>query len=129
MGQNYSRVYQCNVQQQLSYSEMIHRDTMMNKTVIQYWNKTVTHLHDYVNLHGAGQETVIVVTVVVVIGVLCMVIAVACMVSIKYKFGGGSIFQEGLGVSLNITIFLQWWARCRRPDLREQSNDVLLEHM
>ena len=44
------------------------------------------------------------VTVVVVIRVLCMVIAVACMVSIKYKLGGGSIFQEGLGVSLNISI-------------------------
>ena len=102
---------------------------MMNKTVIQYRNKTVTHLHDHVHLHGAGQETVIVVTVIVVIRVLCMVIAVACMVSIKYKFGGGSIFQEGFGVSLNITIILQWWARCRRTDLREQSNDVLLERM
>ena len=88
MGQNYSGVYQCNVQQQLSYCEMNHRDTMMNKTVIQYRNKTVTHPHDHVHLHRAGQETVIVVTVVVVIRVLCMVIAVACMVSIKYKFGG-----------------------------------------
>ena len=88
MGQNYSGVYQCNVQQQLSYSETNHRETMMNKTVIQYRNKTVTYLHDHVHLHGAGQETVIVVTVVVVIRVLCMVIAVACMVSIKYKCGG-----------------------------------------
>ena len=128
MGQNCSGVYKCNVQQQLSYSETNHRDTMMNKTVIQYQNKMVTHLHDHVHLHGPGQETVIVVTVVVVIGVLCMVIAVACMVSIKYKFGG-SIFQEGFGVSLNITIILQWWARRHRTDLRGQSNDVLLEPM
>ena len=94
MGQNYSGVYQCNVQEQLSYCEMNHRDTMMNKTVIQYRNKTVTHPHDYVHLHRAGQETVIVVTVVVVIRVLCMVIAVACMVSIRYTFGGGVYFKR-----------------------------------
>ena len=88
MGQNYSGVYKCNVQQQLSYSETNHRDTIMNKTVIQYRNKTMTHVHDHVHLHGPGQETIIVVTVIVVIGVLCMVIVVAYMVSIKYKFGG-----------------------------------------
>ena len=129
MGQNYSGVYKCNVQQQLSYSETNHRDTIMNKTVIQNRNKTMTHVHDHVHLHGPGQETIIVVTVIVVIGVLCMVIAVAYMVSIKYKFGGGSIFQEGFGVSLNITIILQWWARHRRTDLRAQFNDVLLERM
>ena len=48
----------------------------------------VTHLHDHVHLHGPGQETIVVMPAIVVIGALCMVIVVACMVSIKYRAGG-----------------------------------------
>ena len=72
----------------------------MNKTVIQYRNKTISnyhdHTHDHVHLHGPGDWASLLIAVIVRVGVVITVIAVACLVSYKKvimlgteKYGGG----------------------------------------
>ena len=72
----------------------------MNKTVIQYRNKTISHYHDHahdhVHLHGPGDWASLLIAVIVMVGVIIAVIAVACLVSNKKaislgaeKYGGG----------------------------------------
>ena len=59
----------------------------MNKTVIQYRNKTISHYHDHahdhVHLHGPGDWASLLIAVIVMVGVIIAVIAVACLVSAK----------------------------------------------
>ena len=59
----------------------------MNKTVIQYRNKTISHYHDHahdhVHLHGPGDWASLLIAVIVMVGVIIAVIAVACLVSNK----------------------------------------------
>ena len=74
---------------------------IMNKTVIQYRNKTISHYHDHahdhVHIHGPGDWASLLIAVIVMVGVIIAVIAVACLVSAKnvisvgaekYKKGG-----------------------------------------
>ena len=71
----------------------------MNKTVIQYRNKTISNYHDYthdhVHLHGPGDWASLLIAVIVMVGVIIAVTAVACLVSYKKviilggeKYGG-----------------------------------------
>ena len=71
----------------------------MNKTVIQYRNKTISHYHDHahdhIHLHGLGDWASLLIAVIVMVGVIIAVIAVACLVSCKKaiilgteKYGG-----------------------------------------
>ena len=71
----------------------------MNKTVIQYRNKTISHYHDHahdhVHLHGPGDWASLLIAVIVMVGTIIAVIAVACLVSNKEsnylgaeKYGG-----------------------------------------
>ena len=59
----------------------------MNKTVIQYRNKTISHYHDHahdhVHLHGLGDWASLLIAVIVMVGIIIAVIAVACLVSTK----------------------------------------------
>ena len=59
----------------------------MNKTVIQYRNKTISnyhdHTHDHVHLHGSGDWASLLIAVIVMVGVIIAVTAVACLVSYK----------------------------------------------
>ena len=59
----------------------------MNKTVIQYRNKTISnyhdHTHDHVHLHGPGDWASLLIAVIVMIGFIITMIAVACLVSYK----------------------------------------------
>ena len=59
----------------------------MNKTVIQYRNKTISHFHDHahdhIHLHGLGDWASLLIAVIVMVGVIIAVIAVACLVSNK----------------------------------------------
>ena len=59
----------------------------MNKTVIQYRNKTISnyhdHTHDHVHLHGPGDWASLLIAVIVMVGFIIAVIAVACLVSYK----------------------------------------------
>ena len=57
----------------------------MNKTIIQFCNKTVTNLHDHkhVHLHGPGDWASIIIAVIIVMGVIIVVSVVACLVSIE----------------------------------------------
>ena len=72
----------------------------MNKTVIQYRNKTISnyhdHTHDHVHLHGPRDWASLLIAVIVMVGVIITMIAVACLVSYKKviilgaeKYGGG----------------------------------------
>ena len=74
----------------------------MNKTVIQYRNKTISHYHDHahdhVHLHGPGDWASLLIAVIVMVGVIITVIAVACLVSNKKaiirgaeKYGGAEV--------------------------------------
>ena len=73
----------------------------MNKTVIQYRNKTITHYHDHVHLHSPGDWASLWIAAIVMIGVIIAVTAVACLVSNKkviflcgadkYGVGGGGL--------------------------------------
>ena len=71
----------------------------MNKTVIQYRNKTISnyhdHTHDHVHLHGPGDWASLLIAVIVMVGIIIAVIAVAYLVSHKKviilgteKYGG-----------------------------------------
>ena len=57
--------------------------TTMNKTIIQYRNKTISnyhdHTHDHVHLHGPGDWASLLIAVIVMVDV----IVVACLVSYK----------------------------------------------
>ena len=59
----------------------------MNKTVIQYRNKTISHYHDHahdhIHLQGPGDWASLLIAVIVMVGVIITVIAVACLVSNK----------------------------------------------
>ena len=55
----------------------------MNKTVIQYRNKTITHYHDHVHLYSPGDWASLLIAAIVMVGVIIAVIAVACLVSNK----------------------------------------------
>ena len=59
----------------------------MNKTVIQYRNKTISnyhdHTHDHVHLHGPGDWASLLIAVIVMVGFIIAVIVVACLVSYK----------------------------------------------
>ena len=59
----------------------------MNKTVIQYRNKTISnyhdHTHDHVHLHGPGDWASLLIAVIVMLGVIIAMILVACLVSYK----------------------------------------------
>ena len=57
----------------------------MNKTIIQFRNKTVTnrHDHEHIHLHGPGDWASIIITVIVVTGMIIAVAVVACLVSIE----------------------------------------------
>ena len=61
--------------------------TTMNKTVIQYGNKTISnyhdHTHDHVHLHGPGDWASLLIAVIVMVGFIIAVIVVACLVSYK----------------------------------------------
>ena len=61
--------------------------TTMNKTVIQYRNKTISnyhdHTHDHIHLHGPGDWASLLIAVIVMVGFLIAVIAVVCLVSYK----------------------------------------------
>ena len=72
----------------------------MNKTVIQYRNKTISnyhdHTHDHVHLHGPGDWASLLIAVIVMVGIIIAMTAVACLVSYKKviilggeKYGGG----------------------------------------
>ena len=63
---------------------------IMNKTVIQYRNKTISHYHDHVHLHGPGDWASLLIAVIVMVGVIIAVIAVACLVSAKNVISGGA---------------------------------------
>ena len=57
----------------------------MNKTVIEFCNKTVTNLHDHdhVHLHEPGDCASIIIAAIVVTGVVIAVLVVVCLVSMK----------------------------------------------
>ena len=59
----------------------------MNKTVIQYRNKTISHYHDHahdhVHLHGLGDWASLLIALIVMVGIIIAMIAVACLVSNK----------------------------------------------
>ena len=67
---------------------------IMNKTVIQYRNKTISHYHDHahdhVHLHGPGDWASLLIAVIVMVGVIIAVIAVACLVSAKNVISVGA---------------------------------------
>ena len=58
-----------------------------NKTIIQYRNKTISHYHDHahdhVHLHGQGDWASLLIALIVMVGIIVAVIAVACLVSAK----------------------------------------------
>ena len=56
----------------------------MNKTVIHYRNRTITHYHDHVHLHSPGDWASLWIAAIVMVGVIIAVIAVACLVSSNY---------------------------------------------
>ena len=57
---------------------------IMNKTIIQYRNKTVMNLHDHehVHLHGPGDWASIIIALIVVLGFIVAVTVAACVVRI-----------------------------------------------
>ena len=61
--------------------------TTMNKTIIQYRNKTISNYHenthDHVHLHGPGDWASLLIAVIVMVGFIIAMIAVACLVSYK----------------------------------------------
>ena len=77
----------------------------MNKTVIQYRNKTISHYHDHahdhVHLHGPGDWASLLIAVIVMVGVLIAVIAVACLVSNKKTTIRGAEKYGGLKSVIN----------------------------
>ena len=56
----------------------------MNKTVIHYRNRTITHYHDHVHLHSPGDWASLWIAAIVMVGVIIAMIAVACLVSSNY---------------------------------------------
>ena len=89
----------------------------MNKTVIQYRNKTISHYHDHahdhVHLHGPGDWASLLIAVIVMVGVIIAVIAVACLVSNKKviglgveQYGGAEVSDQPLLLSSYILFFI-----------------------
>ena len=87
----------------------------MNKTMIQYRNKTITHYHDHVHLHSPGDWASLWIVAIVMIGVIIAVTAVACLVSNKkviclcgadkYGVGGPEVDARHEMASLYILVF------------------------
>ena len=75
---------------------LFHRATTitMNKTVIQYRNKTISHYHDHahdhVYVHGLGDWASLLIAVIVMVSVIIAVIAVACLVSARNVISVGA---------------------------------------
>ena len=89
----------------------------MNKTVIQYRNKTISnyhdHTHDHVHLHGLGDWASLLIVVIVMVGIIITVIAVACLVSYKKviilgaeKYGGHEVGDQHQLSGLYILFFI-----------------------
>ena len=89
----------------------------MNKTVIQYRNKTISNYHDHthgqVHLHGPGDWASLLIAVIVMVGVIIAVIVVACLVSFKKviilgaeKYGGHEVGDQHQLSSLYILVFI-----------------------
>ena len=89
----------------------------MNKTVRQYRNKTISHYHDHahdhVHLHGPGDWASLLIAVIVMVGVIIAVIAVACLVSNKKaislgaeKYGGAEVCVQHSLSSTYILFFI-----------------------
>ena len=107
---------------------LLHRPTTttMNKTVIQYSNKTVNnyhdHTHDHVHLHGPGDWASLLIAVIVMVGVIIAVIAVACLVSHKkviifgtekYRGGLKSVFNTNCQACTScFSLQVQVWQHC-----------------
>ena len=89
----------------------------MNKTIIQYRNKTISnyhdHTHDHVHLHGPGDWASLLIAVIVMVGIIITMIAVACLVSYKKviileaeKYGGPEVGDQHQLSSLYILFFI-----------------------
>ena len=90
----------------------------MNKTVIQYRNKTISnyhdHTHDHVHLHGPGDWASLLIAVIVMVGIIIAVIVVACLVSYKKVIilgaqknrGGHEVSVEHQLLGLYISFFI-----------------------
>ena len=82
----------------------------MNKTVIQYRNKTISnyhdHTHDHVHLHGPGDWASLLIAVIVMVGFIITVIVVACLVSCKKVIILG---QRRMGVMKSV-VNTNFWA-------------------
>ena len=74
----------------------------MNKTVIQYRNKTISHYHDHahdhVHLHGPGDWASLLIALIVMVGIIIAVIAVACLVSAKNVISLGAEMYKKKGL-------------------------------
>ena len=85
--------------------------TTMNKTVIQYRNKTISnyhdHTHDHVHLHGPGDWASLLIAVIVMVGFIIAVIVVACLVSYKKVIILATTCDGPLG-SDSRTVPLRW---------------------
>ena len=89
----------------------------MNKTIIQYSNKTISnyhdHTHDHVHLHGPGDWASLLIAVIVMVGIIIAVIVVACLVSYKKviilgaeKYGGPEVGDQHQLSSLYVLFFI-----------------------
>ena len=89
----------------------------MNKTVIQYRNKTISnyhdHTHDHVHLHGPGDWASLLIAVIVMVGFIITVIVVACLVSCKKviilgqrRTGGHEVGGEHQLLGLYVLFFI-----------------------
>ena len=81
----------------------------MNKTVIQYRNKTISHYHDHahdhVPLHGLGDLASLLIAVIVMVGIITAMIAVACLVSNKKAISlGGREVRGGWSLCSTLTV-------------------------
>ena len=83
----------------------------MNKTVIQYRNKTISHYHDHahdhVHLHGPGDWASLLIALIVMVGIIIAVIAVACLVSAKNVISSGAEKYRKKGLKLTSNTRLQ----------------------
>ena len=87
----------------------------MNKTVIQYRNKTISnyhdHTHDHVHLHGPGDWASLLIAVIVMVGIIIAVIVVACLVSYKKLIISGTQKNGGVMKSVWNTNCLAFMSR------------------
>ena len=102
----------------------------MNKTVIQYRNKTISHYHDHahdhVHLHGPGDWASLLIALIVMVGLIIAVIAVACLVSAKSVTSlGAEKFKKKRGLSRRATLaykpvhlIFRWFKFTLKPPYR-----------